>query len=131
MYSMATIFLDILFGIEMWICRIAIVIAVLLMGPTAMLIALRPGPETERQKPAVVPEPRDGAHATWLNQADLDLDVDHDTVQSGGDGVATVKEKSASILPPSDLATAIAVSSRKRYSQITDTEAGTAKDTVV
>ncbi|KAK9353720.1 hypothetical protein V1505DRAFT_353456 [Lipomyces doorenjongii] len=36
---MATILLDILFGIEMWICRISIVIAFLLMGPTAMLIA--------------------------------------------------------------------------------------------
>ncbi|KAK9359637.1 hypothetical protein V1504DRAFT_434649 [Lipomyces starkeyi] len=39
MYSMTTILLDILFGIEMWICRISIVIAFLLMGPTAMLIA--------------------------------------------------------------------------------------------
>ncbi|KAK9485917.1 hypothetical protein V1527DRAFT_451710 [Lipomyces starkeyi] len=39
MYSLTTILLDILFGIEMWICRISIVIAFLLMGPTAMLIA--------------------------------------------------------------------------------------------
>ncbi|KAK9314077.1 hypothetical protein V1522DRAFT_431747 [Lipomyces starkeyi] len=39
MYSMTTILLDILLGIEMWICRISIVIAFLLMGPTAMLIA--------------------------------------------------------------------------------------------
>ncbi|KAK9326355.1 hypothetical protein V1517DRAFT_334960 [Lipomyces orientalis] len=39
MLSVASILLDVLFGIELWICRISIVIAFLLMGPTAMLIA--------------------------------------------------------------------------------------------